>query len=189
MNKGVILLACASAVTAACRQDMHDQPKYKPLQPSSFFLDGRSERPLPPGAISRDALNDTDTFHTGSVSGDFADTIPMKVDRRLLERGQERFDIFCVPCHGYLGDGDGMVARRGVKIPATFHSDRIRQAPPGYLFQVISKGYGAMGDYANQIPPEDRWAIVAYIRALQLSRRATIADATPEARAQLEGQP
>src|SRR5262249_40994550 len=130
-----------------------------------------------------------DVVHTGSVNGDFADTIPVRVNQGTLERGRERYEIYCAPCHGYLGDGDGMVARRGFKIPASFHSDRIRQAPPGYIFQVISNGYGGMGDYSNQIAAEDRWEIVAYIRALQLSRSATLADAAPEGRSQLEGNP
>jgi mono/diheme cytochrome c family protein len=174
---------------AGCRLDMQDQPKYKPLAASTFFIDGRSARPIPPGTIARDALNDTDVLHTGADGKGFAATIPMAVDQGLLERGQDRFDIYCAPCHGYLGDGDGMVARRGFKIPPSLHHERVRQAPPGYLFQVITNGYGAMGDYGDQVPPEDRWAIVAYIRALELARGATMADATPEGQAQLEAQP
>jgi mono/diheme cytochrome c family protein len=179
----VVLLALAG-----CRLDMQDQPKYKPLAASTFFIDGRSARPIPPGTIARDALNDTDVLHTGADGKGFAATIPMAVDQGLLERGQDRFDIYCAPCHGYLGDGDGMVARRGFKIPPSLHHERVRQAPPGYLFQVITNGYGAMGDYGDQVPPEDRWAIVAYIRALELARGATMADATPEGQAELEAQ-
>lgn len=186
-------IACCTLVAllalAGCRLDMQDQPKYKPLAASTFFIDGRSARPIPPGTVARDALNDTDVVHTGADGKGFATTIPVPVDQALLERGQERFDIYCSPCHGYLGDGDGMVARRGFKIPPSLHHERVRQAPPGYIFQVITNGYGAMGDYGDQVPPEDRWAIVAYIRALELARGATMADATPEGQAQLEAQP
>jgi mono/diheme cytochrome c family protein len=176
-------------ILAACRQDMQDQPKYKPLAASSFFIDGRSARPIPAGTVARDALNDADVAHTGEDNGGYATTIPLPITQALLERGRERFDIYCSPCHGYLGDGDGMVARRGFKIPPSLHHERVRQAPPGYIFQVITNGYGAMGDYGDQVPPEDRWAIVAYIRALELARNATMADATPEGQAQLEAQP
>ena len=183
-----ILIALAALATNACRLDMQDQPKYLPLQASSFFADGRAARPVPAGTISRDALNDTDTFHTGVDNGEPVTTIPVPVNLALLQRGEERFNIFCTPCHGYLGDGDGMVARRGFKQPADLVSDRIREVPPGYIFEVITNGYGAMPDHAEQIPPADRWAIVAYIRALQLSRNATLADVPAEGRAQLETQ-
>jgi mono/diheme cytochrome c family protein len=168
---------------------MQDQPRYKPLAPSSFFIDGRSARPIPSGTVARDALNATDVVHTGSANGVYADTIPVSLNQALLDRGRERFDIYCSPCHGYLGDGDGMVARRGFKIPPSLHHDRVRRAPPGYLFQVITNGYGGMGDYGNQIPVEDRWAIVAYIRALELSRNATLADLPAPERARIEARP
>jgi mono/diheme cytochrome c family protein len=194
--RGQPLLACSALgiglvvlALAGCRLDMQDQPKYKPLAASTFFIDGRSARPIPPGTVARDALKDTDVLHTGADGKGFAATIPLPVDQALLERGQERFDIYCSPCHGYLGDGDGMVARRGFKIPPSLHHERVRQAAPGYIFQVITNGYGAMGDYGDQIPPDDRWAIVAYIRALELARGATMADATAEGQAQLEAQP
>lgn len=177
----VVVLLCT-----ACRQDMHDQPRYKPLAASTFFPDGRSARPIPAHTIARDELNDDDIIHTGGSSGDFVDTIPIPVNQPLLRRGQEQYDIFCSPCHGRLGDGQGMVAQRGFHFPKNFDSDRLREVPPGYIFQVISNGYGGMGDYADQIPdPNDRWAIVAYLRALQLSRHATIADLPPAGRAQL----
>jgi mono/diheme cytochrome c family protein len=173
-------------LSAACRQDMHDQPRYKPLAASTFFSDGRSARPIPANTIARGELNNTDTMHTGERSQDFADTIPIPVTLPLLRRGRERFDIFCSPCHGRLGDGHGMVAQRGFHFPADLDSERVRQLPPGYIFQVISNGYGGMGDYGDQIPAvEDRWAIVAYIRALQLSRHADINDVPPAERARL----
>lgn len=174
---------------AACRQDMQDQPKYKPLGANRFFADGRDARPIPAGTIARDELNDTDSFHTGSdANGEFLDTIPMKVDLKLLRRGQQRFDIYCSPCHGRTGDGNGMVAQRGLKIPADLHTDRLRSVPPGYVYQVIKNGYGAMGDYGDQIPVNDRWAIVAYVRALQLSRDAPLNDVPEEQRGQLSAE-
>jgi len=188
MRRAAIAVA-AFVLWAGCRQDMQDQPRYKPLAPSSFFIDGRSARPIPPGTVARDALNATDVVHTGWANGVYADTIPLPLNQRLLDRGRERFDIYCSPCHGYLGDGDGMVARRGFKIPPSLHHDRVRYAPPGYLFQVITSGYGGMGDYGNQILVEDRWAIVAYIRALELSRNATLADLPAPERARIEARP
>ena len=172
-------------LTAACRQDMQDQPKYKPLGVSRFFADGRMARPIPAGTIARDELNNTDSFHTGAANGAFLDTIPLKVDSKLLHRGQARFDIYCSPCHGYTGDGNGMVAQRGLKIPADLHTDRLRSVPPGYIYQVIKNGYGAMGDYGDQIPVNDRWAIVAYVKALQLSRDATVNDVPADQRGEL----
>lgn len=178
------LLLCASG----CRQDMQDQPKYKPLAESRFFADGRSARPIPAGTIARDELEDNDSFHTGAANGIFLASIPLPVNVQLLDRGQDRYDIYCSPCHGRLGDGNGMVAQRGVRAPANFHTDRLRSVPPGYIYQVITNGYGGMGDYADQVPVSDRWAIVAYIRALQLSRNATVNEIPASARTQLEGQ-
>ncbi|MBZ5603737.1 MAG: cytochrome c [Acidobacteriia bacterium] len=172
----------------ACRQDMHDQPKYKPLAESNFFADGRASRPIPENTVARDEPIVNDTYHTGNANGDFTARIPVTVDMALLRRGEERFDIFCSPCHGRLGDGNGMVAQRGFRIPQNLNSDRIRQAPPGYIFQVISNGYGGMPDHADQIPVRDRWAIVAYLRALELSRSARISDVPLEAQSQLEAQ-
>src|SRR5579875_241048 len=180
------MIAPLVLLTASSRQDMQDQPKYKPLGASRFFADGREARPIPAGTIARDELNDTDSFHTGQANGTFLDTIPVPISARLLHRGRDRFDIYCSPCHGRMGDGNGMVAQRGLRAPANLLDDRTRSLPPGYIFQVITNGYGAMGDYADQVPVDDRWAIVAYIRALELSRHATLADVPPDARAQLE---
>lgn len=177
-----------AVLLAGCRQDMQDQPKYKPLAASRFFADGRAARPTPAFTIARDELEDNDDFHTGGSGTMFLASIPVKVDAQLLQRGRERFDIYCSPCHGRLGNGDGMIARRGFKAPADLASDRVRQAPPGYIFQVIRNGYGAMGDYRDQVSAADAWAIVAYIRALELSRGATIADVAPEQRGQLEAR-
>lgn len=180
------MLAALISLTS-CRQDMQDQPRYKPLGANRFFADGRDARPIPAGTIARDELDDADSFHTGEANGAFLDTIPLQIDSNLLHRGRERFDIYCSPCHGRTGDGNGMVAQRGVKIPADFHTDRLREVPPGYLYQVIKNGYGAMGDYGDQIPVRDRWAIVAYLRALQLSRDANLNDVPADQRGQLSG--
>lgn len=170
-----------------CRQDMHDQPRYKPLARSTFFGDERSARPLPEDTVARGHLRDGALFFTGKLGADFADAFPFPVDAALLQRGRERFGIYCSPCHGQVGRGDGMVPRRGFRNkPASFHVDRLRQKPAGYFFDVISNGFGAMQDYAAQIPVRDRWAIVAYVRALQLSQDAGLQDVPPGERARLE---
>jgi len=185
--RAVALLALAFA-TAGCRQDMHDQPKFIPLRPSTFFDDGRSARPLVEGTVPRGQLNEDAAFYTGKgPDGKPIGAIPFPVTKETVERGQERFNIFCAPCHGRLGNGDGMIVRRGFRRPPSYHIDRLRSVPNGYIFDVISKGFGAMSDYAAQIPPADRWAIVAYIRALQLSQNATVNDVPPAARGQLPG--
>lgn len=172
----LIFLLCAG-----CRRDMQSQPKYTPLALSRFYPDGRAARPTPVGAIAVDEIDDSSPAVTGAANGSFVTTIPMPVTVELLQRGQERFNIFCSPCHGRTGDGEGMVARQGLKQPADLSSDRVRNAPPGYLYQVIVNGYGAMGDYAYQIQStRDRWAIVAYIRALELSRHTGLDDVPPE---------
>lgn len=189
-NRVMLFAFAVIPFIAACRQDMHDQPRYKPLAASTFFSDGRSARPIPANTIARGELNDTDPFHTGSeANGDFLVSIPMPITMALVQRGQDRFDIYCSPCHGRLGDGNGMVALRGFRIPPDLDSERLRQVPPGYIFQVISNGYGAMPDYADQITaPEDRWAIVAYVRALELSRHSVMSDVPPDQTASLEAK-
>jgi mono/diheme cytochrome c family protein len=182
----LLLFGALIAFPAGCRRDMQDQPRYKPLSASRFFADERSARPVPAGTIARDELNDTDLLHTGLTNGVFATQFPVPITKQLLLRGQQRYNIFCTPCHGFLGDGNGMIAKRGFKWPANLHTERLRNAPPGYLFQVVSNGYGAMPAYRHQIEPNDRWAILAYVRALQFSRDASIADASPQGRAELE---
>jgi cytochrome c553 len=184
---GTVVLALAA--TAACRQDMHDQPKFIPLRPSEFFSDGRSERPLLEGTVARGHLKDDAAFYTGKgPDGKPINEFPFPVTREVIERGQQRFNIYCAPCHGRLGNGDGMIPRRGFRHPPTYHQDRLRNAPNGYIFDVITTGFGAMQDYAAQIEPRDRWAIVAYVRALQLSQNATLADVPADARGPLSGQ-
>jgi mono/diheme cytochrome c family protein len=171
------LVLALAAATLACRQDMHDQPKFIPLRPSTFFDDGRSARPLVDGTVARGQLNDDAAFYTGKgPDGKPLDAFPFPVTKEILERGQERFNIYCTPCHGRLGNGDGMIVRRGFRRPPSYHIDRLRAEPNGYIYDVISKGFGAMPDYAAQIEPGDRWAIVSYIRALQLSQNALLAD-------------
>ena len=171
-------VSCRVVVMAgsACRQDMHDQPKYIPLRESTFFADARSARPLVVGTVARGQLHEDALLYTGKSNGADATMFPFPIDDRVMARGQERFNIYCSPCHGRTGFGDGMVVRRGYRRPPSFHDDRLRNAPVGHFFDVISNGFGAMPDYAAQIKAEDRWAIVAYIRALQLSEHATVAD-------------
>jgi len=183
----LLFAACASAILlfgAGCRylrQDMANQPKNKPLSPSDFFADGRSERPLLENTVARGSLADDALF----VPKD-SNVFPLPVTVQLLERGEQRFKIFCTPCHGLQGDGNGMIAMRGMKHPPTFHQDRLRQAPNGYFYDNITNGFGAMYGYSAQIPPRDRWAIIAYVRALQLSRNAKAADLPAELREKLD---
>jgi len=183
---GALVLAVAGL--SACRQDMHDQPKYVPLRPSEFFLDGRSARPLPENTIARGHLNDDAVFYTGKgADGKPVADFPFPVTKEVILRGQQRYNVYCTPCHDRTGRGNGMIVRRGYRQPPTYNSDRLRDQPNGYFYDVITNGFGAMPDYAAQIQPQDRWAIVAYIRALQLSERASINDVPAEARGQLGG--
>jgi len=164
---------------------MQDQPKYIPLRPSDFFADGRSARPIPEGTVARGQLRADKVFYTGKVGDQFVDHLPFPVTRAVLERGQERFNIYCTPCHGRLGNGLGMIVRRGLKRPPSYHIDRLRQIPVGYFYDIITNGFGAMQDYSAQVEPRDRWAIAAYIRVLQYSQQASINDVPPEYRQQL----
>jgi hypothetical protein len=161
---------------AACRQDMHDQPKIKAYREAEFFPDRRGARPIPEGTIPRGFLHEDEHLYTGKVNGQFTDEFPFQVTRAVLERGRDRFTIYCTPCHGQTGMGNGMVVQRGFRPPPTFHSDQIRKQAVGYWFDVMTNGFGAMPDYRAQVSPEDRWAVAAYIRALQLSQHATTAD-------------
>jgi hypothetical protein len=172
--------AMLAAGCGSLLQDMATQPKNRPLSPSDFFADGRSERPILENTVAHGAIADDELF----VPKD-SNNFPLPVNAALLQRGQERYRIFCSPCHGLQGDGNGLVAMRGMKHPPTFHQDRLRQAPNGYFFDNITNGFGAMYGYSAQIPPRDRWAIIAYVRALQLSRNAKVADLPPELREKL----
>ncbi|MGH7404659.1 MAG: c-type cytochrome [Candidatus Methylomirabilales bacterium] len=179
-------VAVLALFQAGCRQDMHDQPRYEPLESSTFFEDGRSARPPVPGTVAQGQLRADEHLYTGKSGGALVDTLPFPATREVLERGRERYDIYCAVCHDRVGNGEGMVVRRGFRRPSSFHIDRLRGAPVGYFFNVITNGFGVMPDYAAQISVPDRWAIVAYIRALQLSQRATLDDVPAEARRRLQ---
>jgi mono/diheme cytochrome c family protein len=171
-----------AAAAAGCRQDMHDQPKYKPFRPSDFFGDDRSARPLVEDTVARGQLRADATYFTGKQGAMPVDVLPMSVTPALLRRGQQRYGIYCTPCHGQTGRGDGMVVQRGYRRPPSFHIDRLRNEKTGYFFDVITSGFGAMPDYAAQIAVPDRWAIVAYLRALQLSENARLEDVPADRR-------
>jgi mono/diheme cytochrome c family protein len=163
-------------VTAGCRIDMHIQPYYRPLAKSDFFADGRSARNPVDGTVARGDLRDDTYLYTGKINGNPGDYMPFPVTAKVLERGHERFNVYCTPCHGRVGDGNGFIPSRGLKRPPSYHIDRLRKVPLGYFFDVMTNGFGVMQDYSAQILPSDRWAITAYIRALQLSQNATSAD-------------
>jgi mono/diheme cytochrome c family protein len=172
----LIVVSAISLFLSACRQDMHDQPKFTPLRESTFFGDARSARPLVAGTVAQGQLHDDPLLETGKTGKADASVFPFPVDANVVARGRERFDIFCAPCHGRTGAGDGMVVRRGYRRPPSYHDDRLRDAPVGHFIDVMANGFGAMPEYADQVNARDRWAIAAYIRALQLSEHATIAD-------------
>jgi len=174
MILGVAMFLCG------CRQDMHDQPRYEPLQGTDFFGDRRSERPVLEGTIARGQLRADEAFYTGKRGKDEVETFPFPITRDVLDRGRERFNIYCSPCHGQTGEGNGMVVQRGFSNPPTYHSDRLRGTPIGHFFDVITNGYGAMQSYAARVEPADRWKIIAYIRVLQLSHNAKIGDVPPD---------
>jgi mono/diheme cytochrome c family protein len=176
-RKFLPLLLLPVLALAGCRQDMHDQPRFKPLAKSDFYGDLRSARQPVDGTVARGQLHEDTYFYTGKVGNLFGDYMPFPVNQDVLTRGQQRFNIYCAPCHSRVGDGNGMIVQRGFRAPPSYHTDRLRKAPLGYLFNVMTDGFGAMPDYAAQIPAHDRWAIVAYIRALQMSQAATSADA------------
>jgi mono/diheme cytochrome c family protein len=160
-----------------CHTDMWVQPKTKPLQQTELFPDGKTSRPLVAGTVARDHLKEDDAYYTGKVNGKLITELPMTLNeaelKSLIERGQERFNVYCSPCHGRTGDGGGMITQRGLALrrpPANYHTDRLRNMPIGHFYDVISNGYGVMFSYGSRVEPQDRWAIAAYIRALQLSQ-------------------
>lgn len=173
----VAAVASLAMMAAGCRQDMFDQPKHEALEGSDFFDDGSAQRQPPEGTVSRTDRRGDTVFYSGvDPAGGFVATSPMPIRRELLERGRERFGIFCSPCHGMVGDGSGMIVQRGFKRPQSFHSDRLRGERIGYFVDVITNGFGVMPSYAAQVPPEDRWAIAAYIGVLQLSQSVRVAE-------------
>lgn len=167
-----LVVISAAVCATACRQDMHNQPRYKPLATTTFFEDGRSARPAIEDTVARGQLHLDDARYTGKVNGKDIDYIPIQITRKDLTRGQERFTIYCSPCHGRLGDGRGMIVLRGLNPPPSYHDPRLVTAPIGHFFDVMTNGFGAMFSYASRVPVDDRWRIAAYIRALQLSQNA-----------------
>ena len=172
---GVPLVA-ALGLLASCRQDMHDSPRFRPYRGSDLYADGSSARPIVDGTVARGHLNEDELLYTGKVNGVASPLFPFTMTRADVDRGQERFNIYCSPCHGRTGEGNGMVVQRGFRKAANYHVDRLRQVPAGYIFDVITNGFGVMPDYKTQILPEDRWRIIAYLRALQLSHDAPASD-------------
>ena len=183
-------LLLAGGLLAGCRQDMHDTPRYEALEESDFFKDKRAMRPIPEGTVARGNLREDDVYYTGKDGTEPVQALPaqVKLDKALLDRGQQRFNIYCSPCHSPLGDGNGTVVQRGYKRPSSFHEQRLRDMGIGYFYDVISNGFGQMPDYAAQVAPADRWAIAAYIRVLQRSQTGTIQDVPAEHRGELDGK-
>jgi hypothetical protein len=183
-----LALLLLAAPGCELRQAMYDQPKLRPLQASSFFTNGMASRLPVEGTVARGLLEDDPHLFEGRVDGQFVDSFPFEVDIEVLNRGQQRYNIFCAPCHDLTGAGNGMIVQRGFKQPASYHEQRLIDMPDGYYYNVIKNGFGVMMDYSAQIPVKDRWAIVAYIRALQRGQRATLADVPENLRAGLEEQ-
>jgi mono/diheme cytochrome c family protein len=208
VSLGVVLVMVLLPGCEKAMHDMYDQRKYKPLAASDLFSDGQSARPLPPGTIvhsggalagassgrigeqpllgSQGELHPTHLGEHAHEHAGVSETNPLPITQALLRHGQERYNIYCAPCHSPLGDGDGMVARRGFPHPPSYHTDRLRNAPDAHFFSVITQGYGVMYPYADRLSEHDRWAVVAYIRALQLSQHAELAAVPEEARQQIE---
>ncbi|HEY6291905.1 MAG TPA: cytochrome c [Terriglobia bacterium] len=178
-------LILALGAAAACRVDMHVQPRYDPLAPSTFFPDGRSERPMVPGTVPHGVPRTDELMYTGKVNGVVANEFPFPITRQDLDRGRERYNIYCSPCHDYTGSGHGVIVQRGLQQPTSYHSEKLRNAPVGHFFEVMTNGFGVMYSYATRVTPDDRWRIAAYIRALQLSQHATIDDVPADQRQQL----
>jgi hypothetical protein len=192
-HSGVVVCALfAMLLLVGCSQKMVDQPKVKPLAASDFFADGQSARPLPPDTVSRGEVVNDELLTTGKVNGKDAEVFPFPITREILVRGQERFNIYCAVCHDRTGSAHGIVVQKGYGEPPVLTSARLIKAPVGHFFDVITNGFEAvdhMPSYASQIPIKDRWAIIAYIRALQLSQHATLDDVPPDVRPTLEAQP
>jgi mono/diheme cytochrome c family protein len=182
----IAALAVGTALAGGCRQDMHDQPKITPLRGSAFFPDGRGARPLVDGTVASSEPLGEPPYLTGKQGGQLVPQAPVTVSTAVLARGHERYDVFCAPCHDRVGTGNGMIVQRGYRQPPSFHDPRLRGEPDGYFFDVMTNGFGVMPNYAQQIPVADRWAITLYVRALQLSQSATLADVPADKRAALD---
>ena len=189
INKRLLAVPLLFIGLAACRQDMQDEPRYKPLAASDFFSDHRSARPAVEGTVARGHLRIDEARYTGKIGGEDVDEFPIPIARADIERGQSRFNIYCTPCHGRLGDGNGMVVLRGFRQAASYYTEKLMKAPVGHFFDVISNGFGAMPSYASRLQPDDRWRIIAYIRALQLSESASINDVPQDQRGKMPVEP
>ena len=170
----VCAIICLALLLTSCTMDMKKQPRYEPYEASAFFSNGSSARPLVMDTVPRGDARLDDMLYTGMVDGAYTEVFPFAITKEDLERGRERYDIYCAPCHGMTGDGDGMIVQRGFKQPPSLNQDRLRTAAPGYFYYAIDNGFGAMPSYANRIPVRDRWVIIAYIRALQFSQHASV---------------
>jgi mono/diheme cytochrome c family protein len=182
----MVLMTVAVFAIAGCRQRMADQPYKRPLEPSNFFDDGMASRPVVPGTVARAGEERNDQRPSGKAGGKLVDAFPFEVTMEVLARGQERYEIFCSPCHDRLGTGQGMIVRRGFTPARSFHETRLREAPAGHFFEIMTQGFGPMPSYANQLSEHDRWAVIAYIRALQFSRNARLDQLPPEDRAKMK---
>lgn len=189
MRRRALQALAAAALLAGCRNEMQDQPRHEALETTGFFADGRADRLPPPGTVARDAPAPDPHLHLGMDRGRPAASFPFRIDRTALLRGRQRYDVFCAPCHGVTGDGDGVVVRYGFPRPSSFHEARLREAPPGYLFDVISRGFGRMYSFAGRLDPADRWRVVAHLRVLQKSRRVQVGELTDDERRQLADAP
>ncbi len=194
--RGLVTVVFLAALALGCRQDMHDAPRYDPLERSTIGPGERSARDFVPGTVARGHLRADTVYYSGkNADGSWVTEIPpldgvaTKIDEAFLERGRERFNIFCSPCHSRVGDGNGMIVRRGYKQAGNFHVDRLRTVGVGYFYDVMTNGFGQMPAYAAQIKPEDRWKIAAYVRALQFAQHARLADLPPDARQALAAAP
>ena len=191
LRNSILLLSAALSCLAltACRDDMHNQPRYKPLAASEFFADHRSARQPVEGTVARGHLRIDEARYTGKISGEDIDQFPIPIAKADIERGQSRFNVYCTPCHGRLGDGNGMVVLRGFRQPPSYYSDKLMRAPVGHFFDVMTNGFGAMPSYASRVEPDDRWRVAAYIRALQLSESAKLSDVPADQRQTLPVEP
>ena len=175
-------MAVALASVTGCHRDMRDQPKFKSYAATDFFGDRRAMRPPVEGTVARGQLKSDTLLYTGKVGKEFATEYPFEITRAVLERGRDRYGIYCTPCHDRTGSGNGMIVQRGMKVPPSYHIERLRNSPPGYFFDVMTNGFGVMYDYSAQLRPEDRWAIAAWIKVLQFSQSASVNDVPAEAR-------
>lgn len=182
-------IALSLLALTACRQDMHTEPRYQPLAETSFFGDQRSARPMVEGTVARGHLRIDEARYTGKLDGKDIDQFPIPIAKEDIERGETRFNVYCTPCHGHTGDGNGMVVLRGFRQPPSYYSDRLLNAPVGHYFDVVTNGFGAMPSYASRIQPDDRWRVIAYIRALQLSESASLNDVPADQRQNLAVEP